>query len=259
MITIKGTGKIKGALDLSGINKQLKAGDALPITEEEFNDHTVQVALSMGFLKFERGGLIDMPTDTSVNVKNIYDRPLRINILDADIRPGQTFTLTEGQINSSDIRGALAKGYLEIMSSARPSDDAKESDIRVGNLFSKDKEEEPMGSGLDLEPDYLETNEEVENPSIINTENPDPVTAEDIPDPKRASIIWNPNNDPITHTSKGMKAVAISKSGEVDPLETNVEIPEISFVDAEMDKERRESHPVLKNKPTGVNDGIDFL
>ncbi len=260
MITIQGTNKIKGALDLGGINKQLKAGDSLPITDEEFTDHTVQLALSMGFLKYDKGGIIDMPNDTSVNVKNIYDRPLRLNCLNDEVRPGQVFSLTADQVNSSDIRGALAKGYLEIISSARPIKDSEESNVRVGNLFNEKEESEEE----ETETEYLETNEELTNPktiNIIDTETPDPIKNDDIQDPKGESIIWNPNRDPITHTKTSMKSKSTKKSTKSTKStdETNVEIGDISFVDAELDQERRETHPILKDQPKKEEDGIDFL
>lgn len=258
MITIRGTDKIKGMLDLGGINKQLKTGDALPIADHEFTDHSVQVALKMGFITFEKGGIIDLPTDTSVNVKNIYDRPLRINCLnDEEVRSGQVFTLTEDQVNSSDIRGALAKGYLKILSSARPSPaDEGESDIKVGNLFKEEPEEMFK---LDISEDDLETNEEAVDPGVIESNDPEPVTKKDIDDPKGKTVIWNPNRDPIAHTRTGMDAISSDKNGEILPLETNVEIGDIQFVDAELDKERRESHPVLKNKPLEETGDLDFL
>jgi len=244
-------------LDLSGINKQLKSGDALPIADEEFTDHTVQVALRMGFLTYERGGMIDLPTDTSVNVKNVYDRSIRINCLNNEVRPGQVFTLTEDQINSSDIRGALAKGFLKIVSSARPvASDSSESDVKVGNLF--DEEEQAYVREEDHD-DILETNEEVVDPSVIDSDTPDPITKQDIDDPKGKTVIWNPNRDPIAHTRTGMDAIAADKSGEIEAIETNVDIGDITFVDEKMDQERRESHPILKDKPAEESDGLDFL
>lgn len=260
MITIRGTDRIKGALDLSGINKQLKAGDSLPIADDEFTDHTVQVALKMGFLTFEKGGMIDFPTDTSINVKNVYDRPLSINCLNTDVRTGQVFALTEKQINSSDIRGALAKGYLKIVSSTRPtSSDEEESNVKVGNLFKEEPKEIDEPDDAPEVSNILETNEEVTDPGIIESDNPEPVTNKDIDDPKGKSVIWNPNKDPIAHTRTGMNVIAADKTGEIEAIETNVEIGEISFVDSELDKERRESHPILKDKPVEEPDGLDFL
>lgn len=254
MITIRGTDKIKGMLDLGGINKQLKAGDALPIADDEFMEHTVQVAVRMGFITYKQGGMIDLPTDTAVNVKNIYDRAIRINCLNNEVRSGQIFTLTEEQINSSDIRGALAKGLLKIVSSARPaSSDESESNVKVGDLFKEELEEITDPEGV------LETNEEVTDPGVIESDDPEPVKKQDIPDPKGKTVIWNPNKDPIAHTRTGMDAIAADNSGPIAESETNVEIGDISFVDENLDEERRKAHPILKNKPTEETDGLDFL
>lgn len=257
MITIKGTSKIKGALDLGGINKQLKAGDRVPLTDEDFSDHTVQLAVSMGFITYEKGGILSVDSNSSaIKLRNIYDRSIRINALEDEVRSGQTFTLSEDQVNSADIRGALAKGLLEIVSSARVAKETNESTVRVGNIF--DAEENAMVN-LGETPRYLETNEEALEPGVINTENPKPVEKSDIPDPKRRSVIWNPTRDPIAHAKTQMEAVSMGKEGISDVIESNVDVSEISFVDAELDQQRKQSHPILKNKPDTQEDGIDFL
>lgn len=261
---IRGTKKIKGVLDLTGINKQLKAGDRLPITDNEFNDYTVQIAVNMGLLTYEEGNLIQAGDGSkSIKLRSIYDRPIRINALDADIRPQESFVMTEDQVNSADIRGALAKGLIEIVSSAKPIE-GKEGTVKVGNLF--DEEEEPIAHPVDPN-DFLETNEELSAPkvvdeveptNIIDTEDPDPVKKSDLVDPKKKSIVWNPNKDPIAHTRTGMDAVSASKDNSKSD-EANIDVGEISFVDEELDKERVEKHPILKNKPREIENDIDFL
>lgn len=256
MITIKGTSKIKGALDLGSINKQLKAGDRIPLTDEDFSDHTVQLAVSMGFLTYEQGGILDLSSKKSaIKVKNIYDRAIRINALEDEVRPGQTFTLTEDQVNSADIRGALAKGLLEIVSSARPAKEEEETDVRVGNLFEQ-TEKMPASEGI---PRYLETNEEVLDPGVINVPDPRPVEKGDIPDPKGKTVIWNPTHAPVAHAKTQMEAVSIGKEGTLELIESNVDVSDITFVDAELDQQRKDSHPILKDKPDTMSDGIDFL
>lgn len=261
MITIKGTIKIKGALELSGINKQLKAGDRLPLTDEDFSDHTVQLAVSMGLITYETGGILDLGSNRSaIKLRNIYDRPIRINALEDEVRPGQTFTLSEDQVNSSDIRGALAKGLLEIVSSARATQETNESNVRVGNIF--DAETEMLGGPTpDTEdnPKHLETNEEVFAPNVINTDDPKPVEKDDIPDPKGKTVIWNPTHSPVVHTKTQMKAVAISPNEAPEMIESTVDVSNINFVDAELDQERKQSHPILKNKMDTKEDGLDFL
>ena len=260
MITIKGTSKIKGALDLSGINKQLKAGDRMPLTDEEFSDHTVQLAVSMKFLTYEQGGILDLSSKKSaIKIKNIYDRAIRINALEDEVRPGQTFTLTEDQVNSADIRGALAKGLLEIVSSARPAKEEEETDVRVGNLFSETEEKPAMEMEVEGTPRYLETNEEALDPGVIDVPNPKPVEKGDIPDPKGKTVIWNPTHAPVAHAKTQMEAISIGKEGNPELIESSVDVSDITFVDAELDQQRKDSHPILKDKPDTKTDGIDFL
>lgn len=266
MITITGTKKIRGMLDLSGINKQLKAGDRLPLTDEDFSDHTVQLAINMGFVTYEQGGILDVSSkNNSIKLKNIYDRSIRINALDDEVRPGQTFTLTEDQVNSGDIRGALAKGMIEIVSSAKPVNKVDESNVRVGNIFGEVSEERaPETESSEIEDGrYLETNEEIFSPGVINDPNPKPVEKEDVPDPKGKTVIWNPTRDPLSHTKTKtqMEAVSMNNEGISESIESNVDISDITFVDEELQKERIQAHPILKDKPegSGIDDGIDFL
>ncbi len=263
MINIIGTDKIKGVVDLTGINMQLKTGDNFRISEEQFYDHTVQLAVSMGLISYEKARVADPDGEISmIKCKNIYDRPLRINALNGEVRPGETFSLTDDQINGPDIRGALAKGMIEIVSSAR-SIETDEADVRVGNIFKEDTksdpEEKPELRYIETESDHLETNEEVADPSVIESDDPPPVEKWDIPDPKINAVVWNPNHDPVAHTRNSMKAIAADKVGNVEMIETNVEVGDLKFVDQELDEKRREAHPVLKDKPVANTDGIDFL
>lgn len=259
MITIKGTSKIKGALDLSGINQQLKTGDRIPLTDEDFLDSTVQTAVNMGFITYEKGGILDLNSASAIKLRNIYDRELRINALEDVIRPGQTFTLSEDQVNSGDIRGALAKGYLEIVSSAREAKEMNESNVRVGNMFDENTDNTEVVTDSDETPRYLETNEEILELRVIDTEDPKPIEKKDIPDPKGKTVVWNPTHDPVTHTKTQMEAVSVDKEGVSALIESSVDVSEISFVDAKLDQERKESHPILKDKPDIKDDGIDFL
>lgn len=250
MIVIEGTNKIKGALDLGGINKQLKCGDSLPITDNEYHDHSVQIALKMGWLKEKRDNTKNLPTG-KITLKNIYDRSIHINALNQEIRSQQTFSLDDDQVRTSEIQGALAKGLLAIISSTNVVS-GTETTIKVGNLFGEKNKEITEEKDLEAIPaDFLETNEEIEptnviEPSnIIESESPDPIEPTDVPDPKKKSVIWNPNNEPIIHTGNSMDADGKSK--------------DLSFVDKEAEDARRDSHPILKEKPLENNYELDFL
>jgi len=260
MITIKGTDKIKGALDLTGINQQLKTGDCIPLTDNDFLDHTVQQAVKMGFITYAKGGILDIGNSSSIKLRNIYDRPIFINALDDEIRPGQTFTISEDQVQSGDIRGALAKGMLEIVASTHASKEKiEELNVRVGDIFKNVEEFPDKPSPQSQKPQYLETNEEALDPGVINVPEPKPIEKDDIPDPKRKTIIWNPTNSPVMHTKTQMEAISLDKAGKSDSIEANVDVSEISFVDNELDQERKKSHPILKDKEEDPDDGIDFL
>jgi len=279
MIVIKGTDKIKGVLDLNDVGLQIKAGDTFSLSGDQFYKHGVQVALKMKFITYTNNNVPDPESDTIVELRNIYDRSITINAIDSDVRPGQTFGISEELINNADIQGALAKGMLEIVSTIRSSESDMESDIEIGGLFDEaipgpipPIREEASILEYKTDDDMLETNDELNSPNvieeepanIIDNEDPDPVTKLDVPDPKKKSVVWNPNKDPIPHTRNKMDSVGARKGeiGEVDPLiESDVNLgDEISFVDNEQDKQKQESHPILKDKPQkDNNDELDFI
>lgn len=276
MIVIKGTDKIKGILDLGDIGLQLKTGDTYSLTEEKFYKHGVQIALKMELITYSHNSVPDPDSETIVQLRNIFDRSIAINAIESEVRPGQTFGLSEDIVNTPDIQGALAKGMLEVVSSGRSFDSDEETEVKVGGLFEEEKPGPipPMHKtisiprGLDIPeipdiPDALETNEELSVHNIVDEENPPPIRKSDIPDPKGKTVVWNPNKDPIPHTQSQMDNVD-ARTGEIgnhSPIaETDLNISEeISFVDSEMDSKKRESHPILKDVEEKSNDGLDFV
>ena len=108
----------------------------------------------------------------------------------------------------------------------------------------------------------METNEELGSPAIVDDPNPDPVNKSEVPDPKGKTVVWNPNKDPIPHTKTQMDAVD-ARTGEIkdhSPLvEEDIDISRISFVDTELDSKRIKQHPVLKDRPTQEDNGLDFV
>ncbi len=273
MLVIKGTKKIKGILDLNDVGLQLKDGDEYSLSEEQFYKHGVQVALKMGLVSYHKNSIPDPDAETIVEMRNIFDKVITINAIDSDVRPGQTFGISEELLNNADIQGALAKGILEIVSSGRDYELYSETEVKVGELFEEapqtparaQQQEISIPRGLDIEeaPAFLETNEEVGAPNIIDEPEPDPIQKADIPDPKGKTVVWNPNRDPIPHTKSQMDAID-ARTGEIgDPgplVEADVNISdEISFVDGEMDSERIDKHPILKDKPVQEDNGLDFI
>ena len=276
MILIEGTKKIKGVLDLSSVNLQLKNGDKFSISEDQFNNTIVQTAISTGFIKWERTSTEDLDINKTVMLRNIYDRIIRINLLDSEIRPKQSFILTNEQVNSSEIRGALAKGLIEIVSSAVVKETGRETDVFIGDIFkdkpteketATPKSETKKASVLEkkvVKSDettiILDTNEEVTNPKVIE---PPPKKSSFPPkkketDPKKKTVVWNPNQDPIPHTRTTMDSVSVSKEGVHAGIEKE-EAKEIKFVDKEMQEKRIQSNPALKNKNVPSSDDIDFI
>ena len=277
MILIEGTKKIKGVLDLSSVNLQLKNGDKFSISEDQFNNTIVQTAISTGFIKWERTSTEDLDVNKTVMLRNIYDRIIRINLLDSEIRPKQSFILTNEQVNSSEIRGALAKGLIEIVSSAVVKETGRETDVFIGDIFkdkptteketaATTKSETKKASVLEkkvAKPDettiILDTNEEVTNPKVIE---PPPKKHSFPPkkketDPKKKTVVWNPQNDPIPHTRTSMDFISANKEGTHTEVE-KVEASEIKFVDKEIQEKRIQSNSALKNKQV-PGDDIDFI
>lgn len=264
MLVIKGTDKIKGILDLGDVGLQLKTNDEYSLSEQQFYQHSVQVAIKMGLVTYSQNSVPDPEADMTVQLRNVYDRTITVNAIGSDVRPGQVFGISEEALNSPDIQGALAKGILEVVSSVRSSNPLiEETDVKVGELFesTNEPEETITAESLEKEATYLETNEELSAPNVIEDDNPAPIVKKDIPDPKGKSVVWNPNREPIPHTASRMDAVDARGLNLDNPLiETDVSISdEISFVDQELNEKRLRSHPILKDKPAPESNDLDFV
>lgn len=268
MVNIKGTSKIKGALDLSDVGLQLSAGDAYTITEEQFNTYGVQMAVKLGFLTHTTSNALKSSNSINITLRSIYDRSITLNDISSEIRPGSTFILPEDRVAALDIQNALAKGMIEIVSSSTPVKPEK-TEVELKDPFENLDSEfsEPMSGteGVSVDPeldtDFLETNEEIEIHNVIDTEKPAPVQENDIDDPKRKTIVWNPNKDPLPHTKTAMDAIGVQNKEEHSPISDSVDVGDISFVDDELDESRIKSHPVLKDQDitSGETNDLNFI
>ncbi len=258
---IKATSRVKGILDLSGIGVQLTPGSTHPVTEKQFHDNTVQIAIKMGLLTCDKTEpAVDYNENRMVTLRNIFDREIAVSTLETTVRPGATFSISEEHLNREDIRAALAKGMFEIISTTDKRAILTETAINIdaeGNI-SESESDVHTGMVIDMNEDNgndtLETNEELGTPkvvemrNVIDVENPPPVQPSDVPDPKKQSIVWNPNKDPIRHSS-----------GSEPFVESDGSPDEISFVDKEVESQKRESHPLLKDVPLEKNDDQEFI
>lgn len=261
MVLITGTSKIKGMLDLSGIGIQLKSGDKYPITDDQFNDHTVQIAVQMGLITHVAQATTNYGT-SRIQLRNLHDKAISLNALTAPVNPGAIFTLPEEEMNTPGIQGALAKGMLEVVSRVQPQPLIEEATIQIDDVFADDTDVSHADDSVPM--DMFETNEEANKPvvidSVIDTPNPDPIEPKDIPDPKKKSVVWNPNKERLAHTQTHMDSVTAHKTSKTTQKEKSVDVSEISFVDEELDEQRRQSHPILKDGgPPNNNNEIEFI
>ncbi len=219
----------------------------------------------MGFVTYSQNSVPEPEADMTVQLRNVYDRVITVNAIGSDVRPGQVFGISEEALNSPDIQGALAKGILEVVSSVRSSNPViEETDVKVGELFesiNEPEEETITAESLEKEATYLETNEELSAPNVIDVPNPEPIGKADIEDPKGKSVVWNPNREPIPHTRNSMEAVDARGLNLDNPLiEMDVSVSdEISFVDQELKDQKIQSHPILKDKPAVESNDLDFV
>ena len=292
MYTVKATDKVKGVLDFPKVKFQLNKNEVRYLNEKEYWSSDVQTAIQLGFLKLEASdGAGTNPNATrTVKCKNIYNRPVMIACLGTAISPGKQFFLTEEQLGQDDIRKSIQIGMIKVLSVMGGKEEDEEGHISLGTETNEpaETEEVPAKKKVKKEPEgnlkvemkpELETNVEIVTPKkVIDEDNPPPITKEDMKDPKKKSVVWNPTNRPISNEMSEVETKEEFKEAkpDEDPRKSSltwdfnnkkakfVEPPKqeektIGFVDKEQEAKRIEEHPKLKDQPPPNNEEIKFV
>lgn len=190
---IKGTSKIKGVVEIPSIRQQLKVNQVLPISDKDYWNSDLQVALRMGYITVS-GGPEQSSTESTdstrmITCQNTHIRAISLPGFASDINPGAQFSIKESQLNEPSIRGALAKGMIKVVQLVSDTK-VSEGVVRI----SKPKSSHPP----------TDVNDELPSPSaVIDDPNPPPVRKADIPDPAGRSIIFNPTSNKPINIVKG--------------------------------------------------------
>jgi hypothetical protein len=261
---IRGTDRIKGALDLASIGVQLSNGSVHHITESDLQDAQVQIALRMGYIITEGGGSktkqsIEQEQKTSkrmVRCLNKYNRSLALKELSREIPPNGEFEIKERDLLRGHIKDAISKGMIQVLEIIGSDSVMNETFVKMGDLFERhqskempEKEQEAEIFAQSLALSLLDTNEELKmKPKVIDTETPKPIKSKDIDDPKHASVVWNPANNPVINEMKNANVHKVEQ-----------DIDKVLFVDKEQEQERVESHPNLEKKDIQQNSEVDLI
>lgn len=291
MYTVKATDKVKGVLDFPKVKFQLNKHEVRYLNEKEYWSSDVQTAIQLGFLKLESNdGAGTNPNATrTVKCKNIYNRPVMIACLGTAINPGSHFFLTEEQLGQDDIRKSIQVGMIKVVSVTGGKEEDEEGHISLGGeetdtepetpeVPKKKVKKEPEGNlKIEMKPE-LETNAEIATPKkVVDNDNPPPITKEDVKDPKKKSVVWNPTNRPILNEMSEVETKEEFKEPkpDEDPRKSsltwdfnnkkakfvepkNQEEKVIGFVDKEQEAKRIEEHPKLKDQPP-QNQEVKFV
>ena len=269
MHKIKGTHGIKGVLELSNVKLQVVKGGSYSLSDDDFHSSDVQIALKMGYITHESATKEKKQDNNDesrkVRCRNTHIRSLSLPVFSGEIKPEQEFIINEADLKNDHIQAAVAKGWLDVVSTVDPSD-YSEGFMKIADIFAEQQsKEEPekrteanefkqeLENMFDEEKEF-ETNEEltisVTPSNIIDTENPEPIDPKNIPDAKKSSVTWNPTNAPVINEMKNTDTTPLVKEGQGD---------EMSFVDKEAEEQRIKSHPKLKNKEVEQNKELDFI
>ncbi len=246
---LKGTKKIRGVLILASVKAELGRGQTFPISDNDFWNQDVQIALQAGYAVAIGAPAEKLTTpsdpeeeDRLITCRNNYSRPLSLPGFDMEIGPNKKFSIKESQLNQADIRAAVSKNIISVVSSSTPAEFAEGTVSISAKRPEKVKAALPESQNPKIDYDKLtpaqrlllnavqkkhapqpesetkhsqvnlETNEELRTTNVIDDENPPPVRKEDIPDTKRNAVVWNPTGAPVINVVKGA-VVALGKQG----------------------------------------------
>jgi hypothetical protein len=303
-MTIKGTAKIRGILDLPLSRLQVKANQTIYLEEEDFWKSDIQNAISLGFLinTDKKSDKENQVKDRMIRCKNIYGRPISIPSFQDEIKNGQVFTVQESMLQQDSFRRALAAHMIQVLDVVGGTKALEEGSVDLASVEAeeapkteteqkktKPSKKKKIGEGegavkLDKKQfeseAQLETNAELPTPNkVIDVPNPEPITKDDIGDPKKNTVVWNPSNNPIINELNNQDSPEVEelKTTEVkDPRKCSVvwnptkgkpdiirpkegEDPEPSFVDKEQEQQNIGKHPKMAKKDLPNNQEINFV
>jgi len=284
MVTIQGTERIKGVLDLASIRQQLVKGQVLHLKDDDFWNADVQTALKMGWV-VSKGTPTQAATsqytgNRKIKCVNTHHRSISMRQNEREIRPGQTFVLPESDMDTPAVRAAVAKGMIKPLGVADAESEDSEGKVYVkkrleGVALTPEHQTEPtvdLGHAptpsLQLdEPDGegivrvdLDTNEELSSPTIIKDNKG--VTwnkSEEISGPSNIITDENPAPvDPNVGDPKRTSVVVDPNKARLNAYVANKD-QNITFVDRLEKQERIASHPKLKDKPIPQEEGTVII
>lgn len=171
---IKGTKKIRGVLALPSVKLELKSGHAYNVSETDFWNQDIQIALRMGFITkgkddHDAGQTVPKNVDPDsdddsvaaniegnamIKCKNIHKRSITLNQIQTEIKPGQIFVVRKKDLELADIKLAVSKRYIEIVEAVDADKEVTESSIRINDLLNMDDEvQEPSMADDMFQPD----------------------------------------------------------------------------------------------------------
>ncbi len=277
MVTIQGTERIKGVLDLGSIHQQLVKGQVLHLKDDDFWQTDVQTALKMGWVVSKGtpspANISPYTGNRMIKCVNTHHRSISMRQNEREIRPGQTFVLPEQDMDTPAVRAAVARGMIKPLGVAAAEGTESEGKVYVKKRLegvSLTPEHQSSPTEIEISDDMvasegvvkveLDTNEELATPAIIKDKKgvtwnkseditgPSMVITDEHPaavdpninDPKRTSIVVDPNKTRLN-------AYIASK-------EQN-----ITFVDRAQEREKIASHPKLRNQPPPQDEGTVII
>jgi hypothetical protein len=283
-MVIQGTDKIRGCVVMANPKLEIKKAQTMRISDSDYEKPDMQTAIASGLIKVLEApgkkpiyGTATVQTEASkIKCRNVYNRPLGMNFFPREIAPDEDFFLTTDQLKEPEVREAIDKGYIKVY-----KDPKKETTINLQELAAQAQDQSKRNIALETNEEICTPVEEVRpkmkepsvfspsepppaariqtreeeppkrnlnlNPEVIDTDKPDPVQAPDVVGHK--TVIWNPTNQPIPFNKKANMVVA-------DPLKNN---DEIIFVDQQQERERRQMHPLLRDKPVTDDTEVQFV
>jgi hypothetical protein len=105
------TEKAKGELFIRAINKTVKAGAKVNLSEDEYQDSATQAAIQAGFLEPVDGTKV--ADRNGQEFINVYKNALSFKVINRSIPAGAKFFVSEEQVDDSEIQNAVDHGYIE--------------------------------------------------------------------------------------------------------------------------------------------------
>jgi hypothetical protein len=201
-VRIKAVETLRGELVLSSLNKSLRAGQEIAITDKSFWNEDVQIVYNAGkIVVSEGGGSLPKPgerTEERYVLRSNHEKPLVFDAKPAfSLAPGATLTVSARQFDTASVQQAIVWNMIELVNELAATAQRPPQEPEVGE--DEDEDETPRLQTVPPRPVQQKPKDDVDVEMLDEAERfkltrQAQTITRDTPEQPKDSYIYDPHN-----------------------------------------------------------------